>query len=75
VLNGSKLYITNGPVADVLLVYAKTNREKGAHGISAFIIEETLPGLPRRAEAGEDGLSRSQTAELVLKTAACQRRT
>ena len=40
VLNGSKLYITNGPVADVLLVYAKTSREKGAKGISAFIVEK-----------------------------------
>ncbi|MFX8266476.1 acyl-CoA dehydrogenase family protein, partial [Acinetobacter baumannii] len=40
VLNGQKLYITNGPVADVLLVYAKTAPEKGAHGISAFIVEK-----------------------------------
>src|SRR3984957_8306721 len=40
VLNGSKMYITNGPVADVLLVYAKTDRDRGAKGISAFIVEK-----------------------------------
>lgn len=45
VLNGSKIYITNGPIADVLLVYAKTDREKGAHGISAFIVEKDTPGF------------------------------
>ncbi|WP_204306952.1 acyl-CoA dehydrogenase family protein, partial [Klebsiella aerogenes] len=44
VLNGSKIYITNGAVADVLLVYAKTAPEKGAHGISAFIVEKDFPG-------------------------------
>ena len=38
VLNGSKMYITNGPIADVLLIYAKTDKEKGPHGISAFIV-------------------------------------
>jgi isovaleryl-CoA dehydrogenase len=57
-LNGTKIYITNGPVADVLLVYAKTDREKGAKGISAFIVEKDFPGFKRRAEAGQDGLSR-----------------
>src|ERR1044072_4541189 len=39
VLNGSKIYITNGPIADVLLIYAKTAPERGPHGISAFVIE------------------------------------
>ena len=45
VLNGTKLYITNGPVADVLLVYAKTAPELGPKGISAFIIENGFPGF------------------------------
>ncbi len=45
VLNGSKIYITNGPVADTLLVYAKTDLTKGAHGISAFIVEKYFPGF------------------------------
>ena|ERR1700722_2529968 len=58
VLNGGKMYITNGPVADVLLVYAKTDREKGAQGISAFIVEKGLSRLPRCAETGENGISR-----------------
>ena len=40
VLNGRKIYITNGPVADVLLVYAKTDKARGAHGVSAFIVEK-----------------------------------
>jgi isovaleryl-CoA dehydrogenase len=45
VLNGTKIYITNGPVADVLLVYAKTAPERGAKGISAFIVEKGFPGF------------------------------
>ena len=45
VLNGSKIFITNGPVADVLLIYAKTDKAKGAKGISAFIVEKDFPGF------------------------------
>ena len=45
ILNGRKMYITNGPVADVLLVYAKTEPEQGPHGISAFIVEKDFPGF------------------------------
>jgi hypothetical protein len=45
VLNGAKMYITNGAVADVILVYAKTAPEKGPHGISAFIVEKDFPGF------------------------------
>lgn len=40
VLNGNKMWITNGPDADVLIVYAKTNPEAGAHGITAFLVEK-----------------------------------
>ena len=52
VLNGTKLYITNGPVADVVLVYAKTAPEKGAHGISAFVVEKDFAGF-RGSPTGE----------------------
>ena len=66
VLNGSKLYITNGPVADVLLVYAKTNRDKGAKGISAFIVEKDFPGFKVAQKLTKMGFRGSQTAELVF---------
>jgi isovaleryl-CoA dehydrogenase len=66
VLNGSKLYITNGPVADVLLVYAKTAPEKGAHGISAFIVEKDFPGFKVAQKLTKMGFRGSQTAELVF---------
>ena len=67
VLNGSKLYITNGPVADVLLVYAKTAPEKGAHGISAFIVEKSFPGFRVAQKLTKMGFRGSQTAELVFE--------
>lgn len=66
ILNGRKLYITNGPVADVLLVYAKTDREKGAQGISAFIIEKDFPGFKVAQKLVKMGFRGSQTAELVF---------
>ena len=66
VLNGSKLYITNGPVADVLLVYAKTSRDKGAKGISAFIVEKDFPGFKVAQKLTKMGFRGSQTAELVF---------
>ncbi|MEX3009605.1 acyl-CoA dehydrogenase family protein [Hoeflea sp. TYP-13] len=66
VLNGSKIYITNGPVADVLLVYAKTDRERGAHGISAFIVEKNFPGFEVAQKLEKMGYRGSQTAELVF---------
>jgi isovaleryl-CoA dehydrogenase len=66
VLNGQKLYITNGPVADVLLVYAKTDREAGAHGISAFIVEKGMPGFHVAQKLIKMGYRGSQTAELLF---------
>jgi isovaleryl-CoA dehydrogenase len=65
-LNGSKIYITNGPVADVLLVYAKTDKDKGAQGISAFIIEKDFPGFRVAQKLEKMGFRGSQTAELVF---------
>jgi isovaleryl-CoA dehydrogenase len=67
VLNCSKLYITNGPVADVLLIYAKTDRERGAHGISAFIVEKSFPGFRVAQKLEKMGYRGSQTAELVFE--------
>ena len=67
VLNGSKIYITNGPVADVLLVYAKTDKGKGAHGISAFIVEKDYPGFKVAQKLVKMGYRGSQTAELVFE--------
>ncbi|GAC1633553.1 MAG: isovaleryl-CoA dehydrogenase [Nevskia sp.] len=65
-LNGRKLYITNGPVADVLLVYAKTDRDRGQHGISAFIVEKDFPGFKVAQKLEKMGFRGSQTAELVF---------
>ena len=65
-LNGRKIYITNGPVADVLLVYAKTDKHKGAKGISAFIVEKDMPGFSVAQKLEKMGFRGSQTGELVF---------
>ncbi|MSR15171.1 MAG: isovaleryl-CoA dehydrogenase [Gammaproteobacteria bacterium] len=67
VLNGSKMFITNGPVADTLLVYAKTAPERGPHGISAFIVERTFPGFRVAQKLKKMGFRGSQTGELVFE--------
>ena len=66
VLNGSKMYITNGPVADILLVYAKTAKELGKNGISAFIVEKDFPGFSVAQKLNKMGFRGSQTGELVF---------
>ena len=67
ILNGSKIFITNGPVADVLLVYAKTNKEAGSKGVSAFIVEKDFPGFRVAQKLIKMGFRGSQTAELVFE--------
>ena len=67
VLNGTKIYITNGPVADVLLVYAKTAPERGAKGISAFIVEKNAPGFRVAQKLTKMGFRGSATGELVFE--------
>jgi isovaleryl-CoA dehydrogenase len=67
VLNGSKLYITNGPVADILLVYAKTDKSQGAKGISAFVVERDTPGFAVAQKLDKMGFRGSTTAELVFE--------
>jgi isovaleryl-CoA dehydrogenase len=66
VLNGRKLYITNGPVADILLVYAKTDKARGAKGISAFVVERGMPGFAVAQKLDKMGFRGSTTAELVF---------
>jgi isovaleryl-CoA dehydrogenase len=66
VLNGRKLYITNGPIADVLLVYAKTSPDKGAKGISAFVVEKDFPGFAVAQKLDKMGFRGSVTAELLF---------
>jgi isovaleryl-CoA dehydrogenase len=65
-LSGRKIYITNGPVADVLLVYAKTAPERGPQGISAFIVEKGFAGFQVAQKLTKMGFRGSQTAELVF---------
>ena len=62
-LNGRKMFITNGPVADVVLVYAKTAPDKGPHGISAFIVEKDFPGFSVAQKLVKMGFRGSQTGE------------
>ena len=67
ILNGAKIYITNGPVADLVLVYAKTSPEKGAKGISAFIVETDTPGFKVAQKLNKMGFRGSPTGELVFE--------
>ena len=66
VLNGNKMWITNGPEADVLVVYAKTNFELGSKGITAFIIEKKFDGFSTAQKLDKLGMRGSNTCELVF---------
>jgi isovaleryl-CoA dehydrogenase len=66
-LNGNKMWITNGPDADVLLVYAKTDKEAGSRGITAFIIEKTFSGFSTAQKLDKLGMRGSNTCELVFE--------
>ena len=65
-LNGSKMWITNGPVADTMVVYAKTDRTAGARGITAFIIEKGFKGFAPAQKLDKLGMRGSDTSELVF---------
>jgi len=67
VLNGSKMWITNGPDADVLVVYAKTEPELGARGVSAFVIEKGMPGFSVAQKLDKLGMRGSSTGELLFQ--------
>jgi isovaleryl-CoA dehydrogenase len=66
VLNGSKMWITNGPVADTLVVYAKTDRDAGSRGITAFIVEQGFAGFATAQKLDKLGMRGSDTCELVF---------
>ena len=67
VLNGSKMWITNGPIAETLVVYAKTNPEAGPRGITAFLIEQGMPGFTTAQKLDKLGMRGSDTGELVFE--------
>ena len=65
-LNGRKMWITNGPEADVLVVYAKTDPEAGSRGITAFLIEKGFPGFSTAQKLDKLGMRGSDTCELLF---------
>ncbi len=66
VINGRKLYITNGPIADVCLLYAKTDLDRGTQGITAFVVDMHSPGVTVAQKMIKMGFRGSQTAELAF---------
>src|SRR5260221_9346049 len=66
VLNGSKMWITNGPVADTMVIYAKTDRTAGARGSTAFLVEYGVKGFTPAQKLDKLGMRGSDTSELVF---------
>ncbi len=67
ILNGTKMWITNGPDADTYVIYAKTAPEKKSRGITAFIVERDFPGFSRAQKLDKLGMRGSNTGELVFE--------
>ncbi len=67
VLNGTKVFITNGGKADVLIVFAMTDKSQGTRGISAFVVEKSYPGVSVGNEESKMGIRGSNTTEILLK--------
>ncbi|MBL4797820.1 MAG: isovaleryl-CoA dehydrogenase [Oleispira sp.] len=67
ILNGNKMWITNGPDADTYVIYAKTDMEKGAHGITAFIVERNSAGFTQGEKLDKLGMRGSNTCELIFQ--------
>lgn len=67
VLNGNKMWITNGPGADTLVVYAKTDPTAGSHGVTAFLIEKDFKGFSTAQKLDKLGMRGSDTCELVFE--------
>src|SRR6202023_2226641 len=67
VINGSKMWITNGPHADTLVVYAKTDASAGPRGITAFLIEKDFKGFHAAQKLDKLGMRGSDTSELVFE--------
>ena len=66
VLNGNKMWITNGPDADTYVIYAKTTPDAGSRGITAFIVERDFPGFTQGKKLDKLGMRGSNTAELIF---------
>ena len=66
-LNGNKMWITNGPDANTYVIYAKTDLQAGAKGITAFIVERDFPGFSRQQKLDKLGMRGSNTCELVFQ--------
>ncbi|EKD77858.1 MAG: hypothetical protein ACD_42C00149G0001 [uncultured bacterium] len=66
ILNGHKMWITNGTEADVIVVYAKTNPEAGAHGMTCFIVEKTFSGFHSNPKLDKLGMRGCDTSELIF---------
>ncbi|MGB6537081.1 MAG: isovaleryl-CoA dehydrogenase [Xanthobacteraceae bacterium] len=66
ILNGAKMWITNGPLADTLVVYAKTDRTAGARGMTAFIVEKAFAGFSAGQKLDKLGMRGSDTSEIVF---------
>ncbi|HEV2650977.1 MAG TPA: isovaleryl-CoA dehydrogenase [Rhizomicrobium sp.] len=67
VLNGTKMWITNGPHADTLVIYARTDKDAGPRGITAFLVEKTFKGFSTAQKLDKLGMRGSDTAELVFE--------
>jgi isovaleryl-CoA dehydrogenase len=67
IINGAKMWITNGPVADTLVVYAKTDPSAGPRGISAFIVERGMKGFSNGTKLDKVGMRGSDTSELIFQ--------
>lgn len=67
VLNGTKMWITNGPDANTYIIYAKTDPEQSSRGITAFIVERDFPGFSRASKLDKLGMRGSNTCELVFE--------
>ena len=67
VLDGSKMWITNAPSADVMIVYARTDTDAGTHGVSAFLVERGTPGFSTPQKLDKLGMRGSDTSEVLLE--------
>lgn len=67
ILNGTKMWITNGPDANVLVVYARTGKQSGSHGITAFLVEKGMPGFSTAQKLDKLGMRGSNTCELIFE--------
>jgi isovaleryl-CoA dehydrogenase len=67
ILNGSKMWITNGPSADTMIIYAKTDMDAGPKGITAFLVEKDFKGFSVAQKLDKLGMRGSETGELVFQ--------